>query len=139
MKYITDKKEIASFFNSHAVIKINMETHIDGYETLYEGENVCVKVPTKNHGELTVFGRFTYSKENNEFYVQNCGTMIKESFGYDDVLEAYERNHAPEVREDDIVGILCDFPKQKICQLVVKRVKRCNLMYYSACTFEDVE
>ena len=65
--------------------------------------------------------------------------MLADRFGYSDVMELYERNHAPTVAEGDVVGIIEDYSKQEQCRIRVMKVVNCNIMYYEACTFEDVE
>ena len=137
MKYITDRKAIAKAFASLPIIKIDMENHIDGYDTLFEGEKVKVKMSRDTY--VNVVGNIIYSAESKKFYVQNCGAMLSGSFSYSDVMELYEKNHAPTVAEDVEVGILEVYPKAKQCRIRVMKTKYCNLMTMEACVFEDVE
>lgn len=139
MKYITEKTEIAEAFRTLPIIKIDMQNHVKGYDTLYEGEKVKVAVETKNHGTLYVTEKIHYCADNKKFYVPNYGAMITDSFGYDDVMELYENNHAPTVTNETKVGILEVYPNAKQCRIRVMTVKYCNLMTMEACVFEDVE
>jgi hypothetical protein len=140
MKYITERTEIAKFFREHKIIKINMDVHADGYDTLFEGEKVEVAVKSScGKSNMYVLGKLMYCSDIKKFYVSSGGTMLTNSFGYSDVMELYERNHAPTVAEGDIVGILEDYKNQSQCRIRVMKVKDCNIMYYEACVFEDVE
>ena len=140
MKYITERTEIAKFFREHKIIKINMDVHADGYDTLFEGEKVEVAVKSKcGKSNLYVLGKLMYCSDIKKFYVSSSGTMLTNSFGYSDVMELYERNHAPTVAEGDIVGILEDYKNQSQCRIRVMKVTDCNIMYYEACVFEDIE
>lgn len=139
MRFITDREQIASYFRTHAIIKIDMENHIDGYSTLFEGEKVQVLVPTKNHGTLEVVGKMMYNAEDKKFFVLSGGTLLSGTFGYDEVMELCEKNHAPTVSNDLEVGILEVYPHRRECRIRVGTVKNCNTMYYHACEFTDVE
>lgn len=139
MKYITDKAEITEAFKTLPIIKIDMQMHIEGYDTIYEGEKVKVAVQTKNHGTLHVTEKIHYSEESKKFYVPNYGSMLTNSFGYSDVMELYEKNHAPTVAEGTVVGILEVYPISEQCRIRLMKATRCNLMYTEACVFEDVE
>lgn len=139
MKYITDKNEILKAFKTLPIIKIDMENHIEDYDTLFEGDKVKVAVQTKNHGVLYVTEKIHYSEESKKFYVPNYGAMITNSFGYYEVMKLYDINHAPTVQNDTVVGILEVYPSQKMCRIRLMKATRCNLTYSDACVFEDVE
>ena len=139
MKYIIGKAEVTEAFRTLPIIKIDMQNHVEGYDTLYAGEKVKVAVETKNHGTLYVTEKIHYCADIKKFYVQNYGAMITNSFDYDDVMELYEKNHAPTVMNGTKVGILEVYPNAKQCRIRVMTVKYCNLMTMEACVFEDVE
>ncbi len=139
MKFITERTQIAQFFNSKPVIKIDMEKPVEGYETIFKGEEVKVMTPSTCHPDLFCVGTMTYSAENKKFYVSSAGSMLKGSFGYDDVMELLTWNHAPVVSKDMEVGILEDFPSKKECRIRVMKVKWVNSQSFEVCTFEDVE
>lgn len=140
MKYITEKTEIAKFFREHKILKISMDTHAEGYNTLFEGEQVEVAVKSRcSNSNMYVLGKLMYCSDNKKFYVSSDGAMLTDSFGYSDIMKLYERNHAPTVAEGEVVGIIEDYKKQGQCRIRVMKVVNCNIMYYEACTFEDIE
>ena len=138
MKYLTDRKEIVKAMDTHQCITINMERPVTGYETIFEGEKVGVKVPSKRFGEITVYGTIHYYSEENKFYVQHVGDCIKASFGAEDIKEIKERKYCPKLSEGEEVLLIQDYGKRGIVIRVMK-VTRCNNMYTDACILVDVE
>ena len=139
MKYVTDRTEVAEFFNSKPVIRIDMEKPAQGYETIFHGEKVKVMTPSTYHPDLWVVGTMTYYKDEDKFCVTSTGAMLSASFGYDDVMERYTWNHAPIVSKDMEVGILEDFPSKKQCRIRVMKVVNVSSQCFTVCNFVDVE
>ena len=138
MKYITDRKEIVKAMDTHQCITINMRRPVSGFETIFEGEKVGVKCPSKRFGEITVYGTIHYYKEENKFYVQHVGDCIKASFGAEDIKEIKERKYCPKVSEGEEVLLIQDCGEYGVIVRVMK-VTRCNSMCTDACVLVDVE
>ena len=142
MKFLTDRTEIAKFFNENPVIRINAETPHDADRNSYKGELVKVLTPTKNHPDLFDTGHLYHYKENGKdsFVIIGGGAILSGSFGYNDVLERYEWNHAPVISEGCTVGVLEDFPSKQECRIRVMKATGCGGMrMYSTCYLKDVE
>lgn len=137
MKYITDRKEIVAMMDTHQCIRINRANPVKDFKTIFEGELVGVKVPSKRFGELTIYGTIHYYSEENKYYVQNIGTCIKASFGYEDVMKIHDRKYCPKVSEGEEIILIEDFGTQ--CTLRVMKAERCNSMYNEACVLVDVD
>ena len=137
MKNLVERKEIVEMMKNHECIKINRANPVNGFDTIYEGELVGVKVPSKRFGELTVYGTIHYYSEENKYYVQNVGCCIKASFGYEDVMKIKERKYAPTVSEGQEVILIEDFGSK--CILRVMKAIRCNSQCSDACVLVDVE
>lgn len=141
MKYLTERTEIAKFFNQNPVIRIDAEKSYDE-GTTFKGELVKVLAPTKNHPDLFDTGHLHHYTENGKdsFVIIGGGSMLSGSFGYDDVMERYEWNHAPVISEDCIVGVLEDFPSKKQCRIRVMKSTGCGgMVMYGTCYLKDVE
>ena len=137
MKYITDRKEIVAMMDTHQCIRINRANPVKDFKTIFEGELVGVKVPSKRFGELTIYGTIHYYSEENKYYVQNIGACIKASFGYEDVMKIHDRKYCPKVSEGEEIILIEDFGTQ--CTLRVMKAERCNSMYNEACVLVDVD
>ncbi len=137
MKYLTERKEIVAMMENYQCIRINRAAHVAGYDTIYEGEMVGVKYPSKKFGEITIYGTMHYYSEENKYYVQNVGCCIKASFGYEDIMEIKERKYCPKVSEGEEVIVIEDFGNT--CLLRVMKAVRCNGTYTEACNFIDVD
>ena len=137
MKNITERKEIVELMKNHECIKINRKNPVGGYDTIYEGELVGVKVPSRRFGEITVYGTIHYYSEENKYYIQNVGCCIKASFGYEDVMKIKERKYCPKVSEDQEIILIEDFGNK--CTMRLMKATRCNSQYSDACVLVDVE
>lgn len=137
MKYITERKEIVAVMEKYQCIKINRAAPVAGFKTIYEGELVGVKCPSRRFGEITVYGTMHYYSEENKYYVQHVGDCIKASFGYEDVMTIHDRKCAPKVAEGETIVLIEDFGET--CTLRLMKATRCNNMYTDACVFVDVE
>lgn len=137
MKYLVERKEIVEMMKSHQCITINRKNPVGGYDTIFEGELVGVKVPSKRFGELTIYGTIHYYSEENKYYVQNVGCCIKSSFGYSDVMEIKNRKYCPKVSEGEEIILIEDFGDK--CVLRLMKATRCNSQYSDACVLVDVE
>ena len=138
MKYLTERTEIAKFFNENPVIRINAEKPEEGYEYIFKGELVKVQTPSKNHPTLFTMGTMIWDSLTDRFYVMSGGACISSDFVYADVMERFEWNHAPIVAEGDVVGILEDYPTKKQCRIRVMQAIRCNSLYSEVCVFKDL-
>ena len=137
MKNLMERKEIVEMMKNHQCIKINRANPVGGYDTIFEGELVGVKVPSKRFGEITVYGTIHYYSEENKYYVANYGCCIKSSFGYEDIMEIKARKYAPVVSEGEEIILIEDFGSK--CILRVMKATRCNSQYSDACVLVDVE
>lgn len=138
MKNLMERKDIVEMMKNHQCIKINMAQPVAGWNDVFEGELVGVKVPSKRFGEITVYGTVHYYGDEKKFSIQNCGGCIKSSFGYEDIMEIKARKYAPVVSEGEEIILIEDFGKNG-CRLRVMKATHCNNQYYSACDFVDVE
>ena len=140
MIYLTERTEIAKFFNEHPVIRINAETPKEA--GTFKGELVKVLTPSKSHPTLYCTGYLYHFTEGGKdsFSIISGGAIISGSFGYQDVLECYEKNHAPTVTEGDTVGVLEDFPNKKQCRIRVMTVEGSKTMVmHGTCYLKDFD
>lgn len=137
MKYLKDRKEIVEAMKNHQCIKINRATPVEGYDTIFEGELVGIKVPSRRYGEITVYGTMHYYSEENKYYVAHYGDCIKASFSYEDVMKIHDRKYCPTVSEGEEIVLIEDFGTS--CTLRMMKVSGCNNMYSEACIFSEVE
>lgn len=75
----------------------------------------------------------------NRFYIANDGCCISNSFGYTDVIEGYERNRAPLLKEGMVLAVLEDYPSKKQCRVRIMEVSKTNLMCSEVCELTDCE
>ncbi len=141
MKYLNDRQEIAYVMNSgrFPVIRINLETAKQGYDGLYIGDLVKILTPTKTH-HLYVVGNVFYSRgSGGKFYVLSKGKGLKDSFGYSDVMKMLKSSQAPVISADDVVILIEDYPKIKLCKVRVMKLGKYPSAFMSPCaTLEDV-
>ena len=144
MKYLTDRKEIAYAMNfgRYPVVRINLETCPSGYENYYKGDLVKVMAPTKRHPDLYCTGRLyleRYGIGKEKIGVLTDSICLHDSFGYSDVMEMLEIAQAPVLHAGDIVVLIEEYPKTRMCKVrMMKASDHVDPNVYPCITLMDV-
>lgn len=124
MKYLTERTEIAKAMNfgKHPVLYIDMDAK------KYEGSDYCqgcrVRVhwddPNPRYKDMYSTGNLYYC--DGKFAISNDATCLSADFGRSDVIGMYQQANTPMIHKGDIVVMVMDFSKQRMCKVALMKM-----------------
>lgn len=139
--YLTERKEIVEFMNSHPCIRLDFTKAKDGWDfgSVHEGDLVACKYTSRTHGEMKAYGTLTYYGDSKQIVVSSSGCFISSRFGAEDINEIVERKNAVEVEAGQLVAIIEQFPRPNGCNVRVMKASKVDPFCCSVIVFNDVE
>ena len=143
MKYLTDRREIAEAMNfgKHPVIRIDLETEMEGYPGCFEGDIVKVGSPNQRYPENYIRGSVkSFPEDRGKYAIMPDNDCLHSGFGYSDVIEELRYAQAQMLHAGETVVVVEDYPQRRACKVRMMKVSdRVRDFVYPACYLEDAE
>ena len=142
MKYLTDRKEIAAALNfgKYPVLTINRENKPYAND-LPESDYAIgcrVRVSWDRNDGMTTRGNLYYEK--GKLAISSGATIMKASFGYEDVMEMVSEANAPLVHKGQEVVVVEQWESKKECTVRIMKVSdRIDIHSQVVARLHDIE
>ena len=142
MKYLTDRKEIAAALNfgKYPVLTINRECnpYAEDAPELDYAVGCRVRVAWDNEDGMTTHGNLFY--ENGKLAISKDATVMRASFGYDDIMKMASEANTPIVHKGQEVVVIEEWASNKVCSVSIMKVSdRIDIHSQVVARLHDIE
>ena len=134
MKLVVDRKEIAQYLNFHRypVLTIDWDSPKDVIDSTSEypgsiywvGSYLDLAWNNPRYPDMTTHCHLwcEVGRGDGNLHLGSSCTVLRNSFGYSDVMEMYERALTPVASPGDTVVVVENWSKQKKCRLRIMKI-----------------